>query len=165
MDTIRFLYRGPTPAELVILLRQKFWISLNTMNEWQRNAKCKQSPPLVYSIVIQNVPHKNSRTHCDENYNTSSSFAKEVVSLFKSTNDKRNIQFFFQHPSLKKPHHITTFWFSEVVNYHPNLLHQICTDLELALIRTALFMDLRCVHSFTYSLNVCIINCWERTMY
>ena len=94
-------------------------------------------------VLLQNVPHKNSRTYCDENYNTSSSFAKEVVSLLKSTNDKRNIQFFFQHPSLKKPHHITTLWFSEVVNYHPNFLYQICTDLELALIGTGLFMNLR----------------------
>ena len=41
-------------------------------------------------VLLQNVPHKNSRTYCNENYNTSSSFAKEVVSLLKSTNDKRN---------------------------------------------------------------------------
>ena len=113
--------------------------------------KCKMQTKSSSGIVLlQNVPHKNSRTYCDENYNTSSSFAKEVVSLLKSTNDKRNIQFFFQHPSLRKPHHITTLSFSEVVNYHPNFLYQICTDLELALIGTGLFMNLRCVYSYIF---------------
>ena len=96
-------------------------------NEWMTK-KCKMQTKSSGLLLLQNVPHKNSTTYCDENYNTSSSFAKEVVSLLKSTNDKRNIQFFFQHPSLKKPHHITTLWFSEVVNYHPNFLYQICTD-------------------------------------
>ena len=130
VDTIRFLYRGPTPAELVILLRQKFWISLNTMNEWQRNAKCKQS--LLWYIVLL---YKMFHTKIPE------LTAMKIIILPP----------LLQKKGLKKPHNITTFWFSEVVNYHPNLLHQICTDLELAL-----FMDLRCMQLHSYIFFECM---------